>query len=98
MFATCLYDLGLLLILPISFMVESQFHHGIRAGYPRVKSNSQTRSTSPSCCPHVGLKIRHTCGSVLRVVPHRLENPPHMWERVESCPTSVRDNVCYVLI
>ncbi|RXH78152.1 hypothetical protein DVH24_001670 [Malus domestica] len=28
----------------------------------------------------------------------RLENPPHVQGRVESCPTSVRDKVCYVLI
>ncbi|CAN6550188.1 unnamed protein product [Malus baccata var. baccata] len=28
----------------------------------------------------------------------RLENPPHMRGRVESCSTSVRDKVCYVLI
>ncbi|CAN6704580.1 unnamed protein product [Malus baccata var. baccata] len=28
----------------------------------------------------------------------RLENPPHMQGRVESCPISVRDKVCYVLI
>ncbi|RXI03437.1 hypothetical protein DVH24_004089 [Malus domestica] len=28
----------------------------------------------------------------------RLENPPHLQGRVESCPTSVRDNICYVLI
>ncbi|RXH80064.1 hypothetical protein DVH24_041211 [Malus domestica] len=45
-------------------MVESQFHHGIRAGCPRVKPNGHTRSTSTSCCPRVGLKIRHVRGRV----------------------------------
>ncbi|CAN6709200.1 unnamed protein product [Malus baccata var. baccata] len=66
-FAMCLYDLGLLLILPIDFMVEPQFHHGIRAGCPHVKPNDRTRSTSSSCCSR-------------------------------SCPTLMRDKVCYVLI
>ena len=50
-------------------------------GCPRVKPNGHTRSRSPSCCPRVGLKIRHTCGG-----------------HVESCPTLVRDKVCYMLI
>ncbi|CAN6702293.1 unnamed protein product [Malus baccata var. baccata] len=35
---------------------------------------------------------------VLLLSTCRLENLPHMRARVESCPTLVRDKVCYVLI
>ena len=77
----CLYGLGLLPILPIGFMVEPQFHHGIRA---RLFTCEAQR-------PHAlhVTQLLSTC---------RLENPPHVRGRVESCPTLVRDKVCYVLI
>ncbi|RXH73023.1 hypothetical protein DVH24_012707 [Malus domestica] len=41
-----------------------------KQGCSRVKPNGHTRSMSPICCPCVCLKIRHTCGGLLRVVPH----------------------------
>ncbi|RXH99230.1 hypothetical protein DVH24_011555 [Malus domestica] len=82
----CLYGLGLLPILPISFMVEPQFHHGIRTGYPRAKPNGHTRSTSP------GLNVTRLLSTC------RLENPLHVRGHIESCPTLVRNTVCYVLI
>ncbi|CAN6680446.1 unnamed protein product [Malus baccata var. baccata] len=44
------------------------------------------------------VKRPHALQVTLLLSTCRLENPPHMRGRVESCPTSVRDKVCYVLI
>ena len=96
----CLYGLGLLPILSIGFMVEPQFHHGIRARLstceaqrPRALHVIQLLSTC-TC----EAQRPHTLHVIQLLSTCRLENPSHVRGRVESCPTLVRNKVCYVLI
>ncbi|RXH95216.1 hypothetical protein DVH24_024900 [Malus domestica] len=63
-FSICLYDLELLSILSIGFMVEPQFHHGIRAGCSRVTSNGHTRSTLENP-PHMRGRVE-SCTTLMR--------------------------------
>ncbi|RXH68021.1 hypothetical protein DVH24_028168 [Malus domestica] len=91
----CLYGIGLLPILPIGFMVSSP------RPYKHIANLVPHRcGTTP---PHSGLsscesKWPHAVHVIQLLSTCRLENPPHVRRRVESCPTSVRDKVCYVLI